>query len=206
MKKDTIEFDFQENPSKAVDHNGAKYHVRIHNNQTITKKDICKRLQKETTVTDVDFSAVITGIERIVVTELSQGNAVSIDGICRFEPILGTNGKCNGTERGSSIRLKTVRVRPAKSLIEDVEASLYPCSRMHAKRSPKITKEELIDWLTDYFKSHTMIRRSVLEEELDMTRSLASKHLRLLVDENILLHPGYRNDYCYYPEPNFFKK
>lgn len=206
MKKATIEYDFQENPSKAIDNNGSKCHVRIQNNQTITIKEIGERLQRSSTLTNIDLMAVMTGIEDVVIDELSQGNAVSLGGICRLEPILGTKNKCKGTEKGNAIQLKTIRIRPVKSLVEKVGASLCPCTRVHAKRSQKVTPDELCSWLADYFQSHEFLRRSIIEKELGLTRSLACKHLHELVAEGKLLHPGAANDPFYYPSPHFFKK
>ena len=206
MKKATIEYDFQENPSKAIDQNGSKCHVRIQNNQTITLKEIGERLQQSSTLTNVDLKAVMEGIVMVISDELSQGNAVFLDDLCRLEPILGTKEKCKGTEKGNAIQLKTVRVRPAKSLVDRVDANLRPCSRVHAKRSPKMTEATLCTWLSDYFKSNEFVRRIILEKELGLTRSLASKYLHQLVTEGKLLHPGSANDSLYYPSQDYFQK
>ena len=205
MKKTTIEYDFQENPSKAIDQNGSACHIRIQNSQTITLEEIADRLQRTSTVTGVDFAAVMTGLEDVIIDELSQGNSVSLDGICRLEPILGTKDKCKGTEKGNEVLLKSVRIRPAKSLVERVETNLSPCTRVHVKRSPKLSEGELCDWLSVYFKSNSFIRRVVLEQELGFTRSLACKLLHQLVKEGKLLHPGPTNDSLYYPSPEYFK-
>ncbi len=204
MKKATIEYDFQENPSKAIEQNGAKCHIRIQNNQIITEDDICERLQKSSTVTNVDFHAVLSGLEVIITDELARGNVVSLGEICRFEPILGTKEKCKGTEKGDAIQLKTVRVRPSRLLVEQTRERLHPCSRVHAKRSPKIDEEKVLSWLSTYFKTNNFVRRVELEKELGLTRSLASKYLHKLVADGKLLHPGCRNDSLYYPSLDFF--
>ena len=208
MKKNnaTIEYDFQENPSKAIDQNGSKCHVRICNGQTITDKEIGEHLQESSTLTEIDVVGVLTGLEKIITTELAKGNTVSLGKLCRFEPVLGTSGKCQGTEKGNAIRLKNVRIRPAKQLLEKVQESLRPCTRVHVKHSPKITIEEVCKWLTIYFKTHESVKRLDLEKELGLTRSLAGKYIHQLKEEGKLLHPGAINEPNYYPSPHFFQQ
>ena len=201
MKKATIEYDFQENPCNTINKKGSRYHVRIHNNQIITLNEICERIQKSSTVSNADFHAVIVGLEEVIADELAQGNVVSFGDICRFEPILTTEDTCNGSEKGNAIQLKTVRIRPLKPLVEQVSAKLRPCARVHAKRSPKMTTEELGSWLAEYFKTNPFVRRVVLEKELGFTHSLANKYLHQLVKDGVLLHPGAINDPLYYPAP-----
>ena len=203
MQKATIEYDFQENPSKAVDNNGSQYYVRIQNNQMITEKEIGQRLQTLSTITEIDVTAVLAGMEKIIAEELAKGNTVSLGQLCRFEPTLGTVGKCNGTEKGNVIRLKKINVRPAKLLVDMVEANLAPCKRVHVKHSPKVDKEAVCEWLTEFFQTHQSVRRVDLEEGLGLTRSLAGKYVHQLKLERKLLHPGVANDSHYFPGPHF---
>lgn len=206
MKKSnaTIEYDFHENPSKAIDSNGAKCYVCICNGQTITDKEIGERLQESTTITAIDMAGVMAGLENVITAELAKGNTVSLGNLCRFEPVLGTAGKCQGTEKGNAIKLKNVRIRPAKQLLDNVQTALYPCTRVHVKHSPKINIDDVCEWLTVYFKTHESVKRKVLEEELGLTKSLAGKYIHQLKEEKKLLHPGAANDPNYYPEPHFF--
>lgn len=199
MVKATIEYDFQENPSKALENNGAKCHVRIQNSQTVTSEEICERLKATTTITNVDFQAVLAGLEDLIADELASGNAVSLGNLCRFEPILGTKEKCNGTEKGNAIQLKKVTVRPAKWLTKTVGDNLRPCKRVYAERSSKIEEEELLTWLTEHFKTNGFVKRIQLEKGLGLKRSLASKYMHKLVADGMLLHPEHGNDPLYYP-------
>lgn len=206
MNKAIIEYDFQDTPSKAVDQHGSKCYVRIHNSRMITEKEIGERLQASSTITEVDVAGVLAGLERIISEELAKGNTVNLGKICRFEPVLGTSGKCKGTEKGNAIRLKNIRIRPTKSLVEKVETTLQPCTRIHAKHSPDMNMEKVCDWLSTYFTTHESVKRIVLEQELGLTRSLAGKYMHQLKKEGKLLHPGAANEANYYPSPEFFKK
>ena len=199
MIKATIEYDFQENPSKAVENDGARCHVRIQNNQTVTSEEISERLKTSSTLSNVDFQAVLAGLEDVIAEELACGNAVSLGNLCRFEAILGTQDKCDGSEKGNAIQLKKVRVRPSRWLTKTVRENLRPCKRTHAKHSPKIGVEDVLAWMTEHFKTNSFVKRIQLEKGLGLTRSLAAKYVRELVSDGILLHPEKGNDPLYFP-------
>ena len=198
MKGKTINYDFYENPSQAVANKGAKYHIRINNNQVVDLQHIGEVLEKRTTGKMPDVMLVITGIRQIIKEELSQGNSVCIDGICRLEPILGVaDGDCEGKERGNSVQLKTLRAHAVKSLIDDVRADLKPCQRRKVNHSSKASFEEVCEWLAEHLKNESTISRLQLEEKFGLTRYMASKFLKQLVAEGKLYRPGKKNDSVY---------
>ena len=195
-----IQFDFYKNPSKAVENKGAEYHVRINNNVTINMKTLIERLQRETTVTDVDIVAVLTGVKTIITDELSHGNVVSLDGICKLEPILGKrNGYINGKENGSEIEIKNVRVRPYKSLVKEIRDKQKPCSLNRVKHSATLDDTQIEERLTQYFKENDYINRQQIENLFGLTRYKATILLKQLVEEKKLIHPGNSKDSLYYP-------
>ena len=207
MKGKTINYDFYKNPSQAITANGSNYHLRINNNQTIDLQGLGERLQKSTTATMPDIMAVITGIRQIMVDELSCGNTVTIDGICKLEPILGVaDGGCQGNERGNSVQLKTLRAHAVKSLIDDVRAELKPCSHLRANHSSSVSEMETYGWLTEYFKTNDFITCCKLQEGLGITRYMATKYLRKFVDEGKLCRPVNGAATLYMPVSGFFGK
>ena len=207
MKSKTINYDFYENPSMAVAHKGSKYHVRILNSRTVNLKELGERIAQYTTGSEADVMLVMTGLRQVIIEELSDGNSVSIDGICRIEPTLGVaDGECEGNERGDSIRLKTLRSHAVKSLIEDVRENLRNCSHTKTSHSRGISEIETYGWLTEYFGTHTEVSRRELEEGLGLTRYMATKYMNKFIADGKLRCPikGCKSVYC--PVPGYFGK
>ena len=204
---DLIQFDFYENPSKAVENKGAKYHARINNNVTFNLQDLIERLQRETTVTDVDIVAVLTGVKTAITDELAHGNVVSLDGICKLEPILGKReGNMTGKENGSEIGIKNVKVRPYKSLVEEIRNKQKPCSLTRVMHSAVLDYTQVKERLTQHFKKNDYINRPEIEKMFGLTRYKATMLLKRLVEEKELTHPGNSKDSLYFPAKGHFGK
>ena len=205
MKGRTINYDYYENPSQDVTSNTSKFHLRINNKQVIDLEQIGERLQKISTASLPDIMAVVTGIRQIMIDELSQGNTISLDGICRVEPILGVaEGGCEGNERGNTVQLKTLRAHAVKSLINEVKDNLKPCSHQHGSHSPVLSTDDMCEWMTEHFKTNSFIKRRQLEEKFGLTRYMATKYLNQFVSEGKLYHPGMKNDSLYLPVAGYF--
>ena len=144
-------------------------------------------------------------MKEIIAEELAKGNVVNLDGICRVEPILGLNNKpCTGTEHGSQLELKTLRMRPAKALVQKVKADLAPCQRNRAHHSEKAPTEEIAQQLATYFQSTPYLTRKILQEKFGLTRYRAYQVLTQLKEEGKLVHPGHSNAAMYLPTPSIF--
>ena len=207
MRESKIQFDFYKNPNTTVNNSTATYHARINNNKTIDLNDISETLQRSTTATKVDIMAVMTGIKEIMIDELTKGNVVNLNGICRIEPILGIKeGTCSGTENGNQVGLKTVKIRPLKSLVKEVKSKLNPCQRHPVNHSDKVSVTNITEQLVLYFRTNTYITRRILEEKFGLTRYMAYQVLNQLQEKGWLIHPGHRNNSMYLPTAEFLKK
>ncbi len=207
MKTKTIHYDFYENPSMAIAHKGPKYHVRILNSRTVNLKELGERIAKYTTGSEADVMLVMTSLRQVIIEELSSGNSVSIDGICRIEPTLGVaDGVCEGNERGNSIQLKTLRSHAVKSLIEDVRGKLKPCSHKKTPHSGGTSEIEAYGWLTEYFETHTEVSRREIEQGLGLTRYMATKYMNKFVADGKLRCPIKGCKSVYSPMPGYFGK
>ena len=207
MKSKTINYDFYENPSMAIAHKGSKYHVRILNNRNVNLKELGERIAKYTTGSEADVMLVMTGLRQVIIEELSDGNSVSIDGICKIEPILGVaDGVCEGNERGNSICLKTLRSHAVKSLIEDVRGKLNHCSHKQTTHSRDISEIETYGWLTEYFETHIEVSRREVEEGLGLTRYMATKYMNHFIKAGKLRCPLKGCKSVYVPMPGYFGK
>ena len=204
---DYIKYDYHLNPGTEVDDKNANYHVRINGNTILDNAEISERLVRECTLSKADIAAVLVGLKDVVVDALVHGNAVSLDGICKIEPILGVeDGDCTGKEDGRRIGLKAVRLRASKKLTEEVRENLKPCVRHHCKHSASYTEIELYRLLTDFFKDNDTLTRNDLEHQYGLTRYMATKFINQFVAEGRLLRPRVSGGSEYRPAPGFFGK
>lgn len=205
MKGKTINYDFYSNPSKAVENNGSKYHIRILDCKTVGMKDLAERIANFTTGSEADVMLVMTALRQVIINELSKGNSVSIDGICKISPSLGVkDGVCKGTEKGNSIQLQKLNSVVVKSLFEDVRAKLEPCSHKGATHSSGISEMQTYHWLTEFFKTHTEVSCREVEEGFGLTHYMANKHLSQFVSEGKLRCPLKGCKTIYVPVSGFF--
>ena len=205
MKNNTINYDFYANPSKAVEHKGSEYHVRILGSKTVDMKDLAERISKFTTGSEADVMLVMTALRQVIVDELSQGNSVSIDGICKIRPSLGVkDGVCTGTEKGNSIQLQKLNAVAVKSLFEEVSAKLRPCSHKTTTHSEGTSEIETYGWLTEHFKTHAEVTCKEVQEGFGLTYYMANKHLSKFVAEGKLRCPLKGCKTLYVPVPGNF--
>ena len=200
MNDTNIKFDFYKNPSMAVAHHGAEYHVRINSNKVVNLQELASVIEHASSATSADVMAVMTSIKDLVVKELSQGNVVTLDGLCRLEPILGTKGgNCKGTESGASLSLQTVKVRPCKSLVDEVREQLKPCSRHRVQHSAPMTSEEVSQRLAQHFATQPYITCKQFQALCGFTRYRADHYLKQFIEEGKITHPGSKNSPYYFP-------
>ena len=200
MTKPSIKFDFHKNPSSSLNSNEGTYHVRINNNRTINLKEISEILERRTTVTNADIAAVLAGIRSILVEELSRGNAINLDDICRLQVQLGTqNGACMGKEHGDQLVLKSIKAQSSKSLVDDVRKNLAPRERCHVSHSIDLSKTDLYKVMDAYFENHAYITRQNLQNHLGITRYKATNLLKHCVEQGLLSQPEGTYGALYYP-------
>lgn len=195
---DSIEYDFYENPNSKNESSKSKYHIRICRRQKVSTKYMVNRLSKDTTLTPTDIYASITALQDAISDGLSEGNIVTLDGICQFEITLGTkNGEVTGLENGNSVVLKSINIRPLPEFIEKVSESLKPRVKSKGFHSQKISDMEIESMLIDYFRKNESITRPVLEKEFHINRTRATQLLKRLVEEGKLKNIGFRNHPIY---------
>ena len=200
MRNSSIKFDFHKNPSSSLTQNEGTYHVRINNSKTVNLQDISETLEHRTTVTRSDIMAVLLGIRSILVEELSQGNAINLDDICRLQPQLGIeNGICTGKERGDQLVLRSIKVQPSKALVTEVREQLKPCERCHVFQSIHLSEEELNAAMHEYFKDHSFVTRQQLQTYLGVTRYKATSYLKHYVKCGYLMQPAGMYGSMYFP-------
>lgn len=202
---DSIEYDFYENPNIKDKSSKSKYHIRICRRQKVSTQYMVKRLTKDTTLTPTDIYASITALQDAISDGLSEGNIVTLDGICQFEITLGTNnGEVTGLENGNSVVLKSINIRPLPELIEKVSESLKPRVKSKGFHSQKISDMEIESMLIDYFRKNESITRPVLENEFHINRTRATLILKRFVEEGKLKNIGFSNHPRYVPAQGFF--
>ena len=148
-----LKYDYHLYLGTEVDDKNANYHVRINGNTILYNAEISERLVRECMLSKADIAAVLLGLKDIVVDVLVHGNTVSLDGICKIEPILGVDDEdCTGKEDGTRIGLKAVCCAVASAAVR----SIGPHQDFLARKD--FEADALFYFLTIY----TKIRRKLL--------------------------------------------
>lgn len=195
-----IEFDFFANPRKKEGtETNESYHVRISNSQTIDLKEIVRRIHISCSMTPSDVHGVLEALKNEISLALANGDSVNIDGVCRFQLILGStkSGQCSGKENGSEIGFKRIRISPCKELNEETKARLMPIKRAHGKHSADIPEEDMEKMLRKYLEQNNTITRRQFEELFNLTRYKAGLLIKGLTGKGIIKNIGYKSHPVY---------
>lgn len=202
---ESIKYDFYENPNCGDEKSKSKYHIRICDRQKVSTKSLVKRLTKRSTLTPIDMSAALVGIQDAVAEGLSEGNIVVLDGICQFEITLTTKGgNITGLENGNNVVLKSVVIRPLPEFVKLVEDSLKPRVKSRGYHSSRISDIEIEGKLAEYFQENESITRKETEHLLDINKNRANDILKKFVAEGKLRNAGHDYFPKYVPVPGFF--
>lgn len=202
---ESIKYDFYENPNNGDEKSRSKYHIRICNRQKLSTRSLVKRLTKSSTLTPIDISAALVGIQDAVAEGLSEGNIVVLDGICQFEISLTTkNGMVTGLENGNNVVLKSVNIRPLPEFVNMVAESLKPRVKSRGYHSVKLSDIEIEGKLTDFFEENESITRKQAEYFLDINKNRTIAILKKFVAEGKLKNIGHDRFPKYVPVPGFF--
>lgn len=197
---ENIKLDFSANPRKKE---GTKtkesYHVRISNSQTITLKELVRRIHISCSMPPSDVQGVLEALKNEISFTLANSDSVNINGICRFQLILGStkSRQCSGKENGSEIGFKRIRTSSCEELNEETKARLMPIKRAHWKHSADIPEEDIERRLRKYLGQNNTITRKQFEELFNLTRYKAGLLIKGLIVKSIIKNIGYKSHPIY---------
>lgn len=184
-----ILFDFYDTPSPDKDNGNKerKFHARVVGGQTIGIDTLVHHIHERSTLTKGDIKAVIEELGDELVYELADGNRVYLPGIGYFSLSLSAPSDTDPqTTRSQQIEIKKVSFR-ADQLMKDSLKNKAEFKRSKEKNhSTKLSKDEILTLLRDFFKHNAYLTRPQFEEITGFTRMTAQRHLKEMVEEGVL--------------------
>jgi predicted histone-like DNA-binding protein len=193
-----IRYDIFRTPSQT---NGQKhYYVKMLKPQVLEFDDVKENLNLSSSVTPSDVSAVVEGISGLLVSQLTRGNRVHINGIGYFS--LSVTAPAFDDKKdfdAEDIQIKGVNFRPDVALIKMLRKEKLHFRRNSASHRKKMDRQDLLQLLESFFMDNESMssREFIIITRLPHTSAL--RLLRQLCEgpEPILKHIGPRNASVY---------
>ncbi len=129
-------------------------HARITLNGKVGTDEIRRKIQKRSSLTETDVSAVLDALSHVMGEELSEGRQVHLDGIGYFYPTLKSEkGITRETDRkNEKVRLKGIKFRADRALKDEV-GNVKLKNFRHSGHSGKLSRNEISPQKTPF---HTL--------------------------------------------------
>ncbi len=191
------EYGVYKTPSPDGDKEGDNYHVRLISGGTITTKKFAKEIEVSTSMTKGDVKGLLASISQLLSGYLADGKRVHIEGLGYFQlAITAPAFKDPSKMRGDYIRVKGINFFPEKELMDNFKDINFK-KATNKKHSDKLTNKDIENLLSNYFKSHSYMKRADFQYLCGFTKTTALRHIRILVNNNILKANGNRNSPLY---------
>ena len=171
-------------------------HARITLNGKVGTDEIRRKIQKRSSLTETDVSAVLDALSHVMGEELSEGRQVHLDGIGYFYPTLKSEkGITRETDRkNEKVRLKGIKFRADRALKDEV-GNVKLKNFRHSGHSGKLSDVEIDMRLKAYFAEHQLMTRADFQRICGFMRSKAAEHLKRLNAEGKIENIGRHNRY-----------
>ncbi len=201
-----ILFDWYENPKPSDKQEGEKtLHPRIKYNGSTGTDVLRQRIQERCSLTETDVSAVLDALSHILGEELAEGRQVHLDGIGYFHPCLTCTEPVTAKTKHKTtlVKLKAIQFRADQQLKNEFGALKVKClgGGLDFKQ---LTDEEIDRRLTQYFQTHSFLRRCDFQSLCGMARSTSMRQIRRLRDEKKLKNIGSNIQPIYIPDSGYY--
>ena len=164
-------------------------HARITLNGKVGTDEIRRKIQKRSSLTETDVSAVLDALSHVMGEELSEGRQVHLDGIGYFYPTLKS-------EKGIKFRAD----RALKDEVGNVKLKNF----RHSGHSGKLSDVEIDMRLKAYFAEHQLMTRADFQRICGFMRSKAAEHLKRLNAEGKIENIGRKTQPIYVPAAGYY--
>lgn len=188
----SINYDWYPSPKKSPDE-PTTLHVRPVFNGSVSTDDLAESLQTATSLTMADVKAVLQALNREVGRQLAGGCRVHLEGLGYLTPRLRVEGEVTEDiplrDRNRMVRFSGVNFLADKQLTEAIGA-------VRLSHTPKATHSQELDdalveeRLADYFTTHDILTRAILQRLLHLSTWKATALLRRLCEEGKLRNAG----------------
>ena len=151
-------------------------HARITLNGKVGTDEIRRKIQKRSSLTETDVSAVLDALSHVMGEELSEGRQVHLDGIGYFYPTLKSEkGITRETDRkNEKVRLKGIKFRADRALKDEV-GNVKLKNFRHSGHSGKLSDVEIDMRLKAYFAEHQLMTRADFQRICGFMRSKGTR-------------------------------
>ena len=182
-------------------------HARITLNGKVGTDEIRRKIQKRSSLTETDVSAVLDALSHVMGEELSEGRQVHLDGIGYFQV------KLNSQEPITSPKLKANQIKLKANICFKADAKLKrSVSVVHVERSKlrnhsaSLSNEKIDKLLTNYFNDKPMLTRIDFQRLCGFTSTTAARHIKRLKEEKKLNNIHTYSNPIYVPMPGYYGK
>ena len=168
-------------------------HARITLNGKVGTDEIRRKIQKRSSLTETDVSAVLDALSHVMGEELSEGRQVHLDGIGYFYPTL----------KNEKVRLKGIKFRADRALKDEV-GNVKLKNFRHSGHSGKLSDVEIDMRLKAYFAEHQLMTRADFQRICGFMRSKAAEHLKRLNAEGKIENIGRKTQPIYVPAAGYY--
>ena len=193
-----ILFDWYENP-KTKDKQGEELtlHPRIKLNGSTTTDELRRHIQEYCSLTETD---VLAGSPVLSDFFVGEGREVHLGGIGYFVPTLTcTEPVTLETKRKSTkVKLKNITFRPDKALRSEIGVLKVKPLKLRNLTKKRLTDDEVKQKVVEYLRKNEFITRSVVQSICGMTRTTATRQIRRLCEENVLVNKGLQKQPIYF--------
>ena len=195
-----ILFDWYENPVSPDQPKKKRFHPRIAYNGQVDTDEMRSKIQSRCTLNEVDVTAVLDALSQVMGEELGEGRQVHLDGIGYFVPTLTcTEPVTLETKRKSTkVKLKNITFRPDKALRSEIGVLKVKPLKLRNLTKKRLTDDEVKQKVVNYLRKNEFITRSVVQSICGMTRTTATRQIRRLCEENVLVNKGLQKQPIYF--------
>lgn len=182
----SILYDFFRN-ANTMDSNRERYHPRPTHSQTIDTERLVRELKEFSGLPSSAVTAVLHGLNQVLVHHLSEGDNVHIDGIGNFSiSLTAPETRTPSATRASSIKIKSVNFRSDRDLKDEVsKRSTFVRDRLKTQ-SPEIKDSDLIKQLVLYFKTNRTLNRKHFMDYTGLNHATAIRRLTMLREQGYI--------------------
>lgn len=149
-------------------------------------------IQASCSLTKADVRAAFSALRDHMVRALASGSRFHLPGVGYFSLSVGLDAP-DDKMRADYIRLRNIRFRPERSLLNEVGSGVSFERAGFSSRSRQYTEEQLLSLLRHYFATHICLTRRDLQRVAGLRESAAKKWLQHLTATGVLQKDGVNN-------------
>lgn len=200
-----ILFEWYENPMAPHQPKKKRLHARIILNGKVSTQELRAIIQKRSSLSKADVSAVLDALNDVMGDELREGRQVHLEGIGYFYPTLECTEEItpDTKRKNTKVKLKGIQFRSDQKLKDSIGPVKMQQSK-YSRHSSKLSEVEIDMRLKEYFSTNQVLTRRSFQNLCELTKTTAADRLRKLREAGKLNNIGLRTQPIYVPMPGYY--